>query len=94
MVMKTPKGQGAEYLPSNPPQTGDVTALKSWIVGELAAIADAISEGRSRWLRLDVLSVAPSRPIGGMICYFTADAVTAGSLAGVYEYDGSTWNKL
>jgi hypothetical protein len=94
MVTKTLRGQGGEYVPSNPPQDGDAKALRDWMTKELQNVANAIAEGRCRWLRLDVLPVAPSRPAEGMICKFAANAVTAGSLKGVWEYDGATWNKL
>jgi hypothetical protein len=94
MVVRTVKGQGAEYVPSAPPQTGDVKDLRDWMQNELRNIADTLTEGRSRWLRLDVLPAAPTRPVEGMICKFAANAVSAGSLKGVWEYDGAAWNKL
>jgi hypothetical protein len=68
-----------------------VKALRDWAVREFQNIATAISEGRSMWLRLDVLQAAPDRPVKGMICYFEAGAVGVGSPMGVHSFDGTTW---
>lgn len=94
MVTKTIKGQGGEYVPGTPPQSGDIKDLRDFLVRELAAIANAMQESRCNWIRPDTLPTAPTRPVMGMICYFLANAVTAGSLQGVWEYDGTNWNKL
>lgn len=91
MVVRTVKGQGGEYVPSNPPQDGDARALRDWMSKELQSVATAISEGRCMWLRLDVLATAPDRPVRGMVCYFDTGAVSVGSARGVWSYDGTSW---
>lgn len=93
MVTKTVKGQGGEYVPTPAPQSGDIKDLRDWMVRETAAIANAMLEGRCNWIRADTLATAPTRAVKGMICYFLPDAVAPGSLQGVWEYDGTNWNR-
>lgn len=90
--MSDPKG--LFYKPSPPPLTNDPYAIRQWCEREFARIADAMQEGRGLWLRLDEQEAAPGKPTPGMICYFAADVVSAGSLAGAYEHVGGIWKKL
>jgi len=87
------RGEGAQYRPSPGPQDVDPKLL-TWCQREFDRIAVAINEGRSQWVRLDVLETQPSRPVEGMICYFMAGVAGSGSLKGFYGYDGTAWAKF
>jgi hypothetical protein len=90
--MSDPKG--LFYKPSPPPQSNDPYAIRQWCEREFNRIADAVQEGRALWIRMDELDATPTKATPGMICYFAAGVVSVGSLAGAYEYVGSTWKKL
>lgn len=90
--MTTPRG--LFYKPSPPPQTNDPYAIRQWCEREFARIADAVEQGRALFLRLDELREPVDRPTQGMVAYFAAGVVGAGSLAGAYEYVAGTWKKL
>lgn len=88
-------GKGLFYAPSPPPQAGSsISDMRAWCVREFGRIADVIREGGSQSLRLDVQHHLPDKPIEGMIMYFAANVVTAGSEEGSYEYSGGAWFKL
>lgn len=85
--------KGLFYTPSPPPQTGDV-AQRNWNQREFERIADAIREGSVQWLRMDVLTKKPPRPQSGLVVFFAANAVSAGSQEGCYEYSSGSWRRL
>ena len=87
-------GKGLFYAPSPPPQTASVAEMRRWCAREFGRIADVIREGGSQSLRLDVQHHLPERPMEGMLMYFAADVVTAGSEEGTFEYSGGAWFKL
>ena len=87
-------GKGLFYAPSPAPQGLTAAELRAWCVREFGRIADVIREGGSQSLRLDVQQHLPDKPIEGMIMFFAADVVTAGSEEGSYEYSGGAWFKL
>ena len=87
------RGEGAQYRPSPAPVGAD-PALTSWAQREFDRIAVSQQEGRSQWLRLDVLEGIPNRPIEGMVCYFAGGVVSVGSAKGFWGYDGTAWAKL
>jgi len=87
------KGEGTFYAPSPPPQSGGVDELRRWMVQELDRIAVVTQEGRSQFLRLDVLNENPERRFAGLVAFFSASIV--GPTEGCYEYrSNNTWNKL
>ena len=87
-------GKGLFYAPGAPPQTDDVADFRAWASREFGRIADVLREGGSQSLRLDVQKKKPDKPIDGMVMYFAANVVTAGSDDGCYEYSGGAWIKL
>ena len=91
-VERGDRGRGLYYAPSPPPQTGGEAALRNWCEREYSRIRDAMIEGRSEFLRLDVLQKLPAKPIEGMVGHFAAGV--AGEAAGVYSYVGGAWTKL
>lgn len=86
------RGRGLFYRPSPPPQAGGEAALRQWCEREFTRLSDALSEGRSEFLRLDPLHALPQRPFDGMVGYFMAGV--AGTEAGTYEYRNGAWAKL
>jgi hypothetical protein len=86
--------KGLFYAPAPPPQVNSVAEIRRWAVREFGHIADTLREGGSQSLRLDVQQEKPPRPIDGMVMFFAADVVTAGSDEGCYEYSGGAWLKL
>ena len=92
-MVGVPRGEGAQYRPSPGPQGSDA-ALTTWCQREFDRIAVTMNEGRSQWLRLDILESKPNRPIEGMICYFLGGVVSVGSAKGFYGYNGSGWTQL
>jgi hypothetical protein len=87
------RGEGAQYRPSPAPQGADA-ALTQWAQREFDRIGVSQTEGRSQWLRIDVLEVIPNRPIEGMVCYFAGGVVSVGSAKGFYGYNGTAWTQL
>lgn len=81
------------YKPS-PLAQGNVDQLRATCWREFEQIARVLREGSSESLRLDVLSKLPAKPYVGLVCYFAANAVSPGSAAGVWSYDGTAWAKL
>jgi hypothetical protein len=92
--MVTERGRGLFYAPSPPPQSGDAKAVAVWCGREFERIALAMREGASEWLRFDVLTKKPVRPVDGMVAFFAANAVSGGSAMGSYEYKAGSWTKL
>jgi len=91
--MATERAAGLFYAPSPPPQSGGVDELRQWCAREFDRIAQATSEGRAQFLRLDVLNEAPARVYPGMVAFFGASIV--GPTEGCYEYRSSgAWFKL
>ena len=87
------RGEGAQYRPSPGPQGSDA-ALTAWCQREFDRIAVSLNEGRSQWMRLDLLDVKPDRPVEGMICFFAGGAVSVGSAKGFYGFNGTAWTQL
>ena len=81
------------YKPA-PLSHGDVDQLRAACWREFEQVARVMREGSSESLRLDVLSELPVKPYVGLVCYFAANAVSPGSAAGVWSYDGAAWQKL
>jgi hypothetical protein len=87
------KGEGTFYAPAPPPQSGGVEELRRWMVQELDRIATVTQEGRSQFLRLDVLNEEPARRFAGLVAFFGPSIV--GPTEGTYEYrSDSVWHKL
>ena len=61
---------------------------------ELAKIAESIRTLEAISVAFDMVSILPSKPFEGMVMAFTAETVTGGSAAGVWEYIGGSWVKL
>lgn len=79
------------YAPTPPPQKGDAELIR-WIQVNLDRIADNFREGRSQQLRMDVKHDLPPRPRSGDLAWFAAGI--AGATEGLYEYRGTSWQKL
>lgn len=92
--MSVDKAKGLFYAPSPPPQSGGEVALRQWCEREFSRIADAIREGRSSSLRLDVLVKDTDRHWDGLVGFFAAGIPTVGATEGLYEYRGGAWHKL
>jgi hypothetical protein len=86
--------QGLFYAPSPPPQANSVAEMRRWCAREFERLADVLREGGVQSLRLDVQKFLPDKPVEGMIMYFAANVVTAGSEDGSYEYSSGAWFKL
>lgn len=86
--------KGGMYSASPPPLMGGVPELRQWCVREFDRIREALDEGRSQFLRLDILDELPHKPVDGMVCYFSSNIVGSGSLQGMYEMRGGLWLKL
>lgn len=90
--MTAPKGKGAAYAPRPAPLMVTPETLREWAVGEFGRIADTLQNGRVPFLRLDVLTELPAKPVEGMICFFAAGVAGVGG--GTYEFVNSAWSKL
>jgi hypothetical protein len=91
--MVTGLGKGLFYSPSPAPQSGGVDELRRWCVQEFDRIASVTQEGRSQFVRLDVLNAVPEKVYPGLVAFFSASIV--GPTEGCYEYrSAGTWVKL
>lgn len=81
-----------KYRPS-PQPSGGMESIRVWCQREFERISNAINEGATESIRMDLLKQLPKKPYEGLICYFRAGTVGVPS-KGVYVYDGSGWVKL
>lgn len=86
------EGRGLYYAPSPPPQGGGEGEIRQWCEREFTRIADSLREGRSQFVRLDVLRTEPERRFAGLVAYFAASVV--GPTEGLYEFRSGAWVKL
>jgi len=81
------------YTPLSPSGLNDLDGVRSWVEGELLAIAQADTDKTQ--IPLQPIYVAPDKPRDGMIVY--ADGThfnPTGEGAGTYEYSGGAWRKF
>lgn len=81
------------YMPS-PQPAGGLEQVRVWCQREFERISQAMKEGASESLRLDLLQKLPAKPYDGLVCYLAGGVVTGGSAKGLWLYNDGTWTKL
>lgn len=66
--------------------------IRAWLSDELRRISNAI--GSADYVQLQPIDVAPAKPARGMIVDALAVNWNPGAGAGLYWYDGSSWQKV
>jgi hypothetical protein len=92
------------YEPTDPPVTGELPELRSWLAGELRRLADEFNLGQREVINLAINRSVNVAPFVGpqllltgtlQIAAFGADAITPGSAAGLYaRLEAGAWVKL
>lgn len=78
------------YTPGPPPES--LTVQNVWT--EFQKIRNFIETMEVDYITLTVHNVAPSKPKVGVLYYADGTNWNPGSGKGVYQYDGSAYNKL
>jgi len=79
-----------KYQPGHVPE--QTQGYKAWLVGELRRISNAI--GPSEFLQIDPIDVEPAKPAQGMIAFAVGVNWNPGAGAGLYVYNGISWDKV
>lgn len=85
-----PTSGSVSYQPGEPPS--DPTAVPKFLREELSklkAALDAVADGFA-----PVVYAYPAKPSAGMLRNFDGTSVNPGSGAGLYRYNGTTWQFL
>lgn len=88
--MRTPSIATTQYFPKDPPNSAE--ALKQYLFDELMSISAAVS--RLTDGHLDKEHVAPEKPRDGDMRYADGTDWNPGSGAGMYLFNGTTWEVL
>jgi len=78
------------YTPSPPPN--ELTVQSVW--DEFNKLRNFIESMEVDYISLRVHNVAPNKPKTGVLYYADGSNWNPGAGKGVYEYDGTTFNKL
>lgn len=80
-----------KYNPGNIP-TAMSNALRGWLAEELRRISNAI--GPLEFVQVTPIDVEPEKPREGMLVWAVGTTWNPGAGAGLYVYNGATWDKV
>ncbi len=80
------------YQPGPVPSQGVPAGLLNWLSNEFRRIAAALNG--TTGVRLVPLGAEPDKPSEGLMVYADGASWDPGSGAGVYVYNGATWDKV
>lgn len=81
------------YHPSGEPPER-LEDLRAYLYQELLRISEALQEPEFEQVNLTTLNAAPDKPREGNVVRADGTNWNPGAGEGVYEYDGTTYNKL
>lgn len=80
-----------KYAPGNAPG-GLPQRVAAWLADELRRISNAI--GTAEGVQLSPIDVEPAKPAAGLVVWAVGSNWDPGSGAGLYVYNGATWDKV